>query len=1094
MSTSAEPERRHPRRPPGSHYNSHPPVPYGPPPTNPYARASHRVRHSQTYVYPEATSRRVAVAEPIIIRNQASSTPEREFPRRERKQAPVAGSNDGRDSTASGSDGEDAELLRERVRSRSPLQRRTEWIEPDDEDVRWTPEDDVLDAATYRQFSLTWLDSLNPSTRDGESSDLDAVDEKAVSTPDEPATRGAPGVRAYTSHYAGTAEMGGDHSASITVLHDPQNQTRPLFRWLHIPQTVMNFEKFWEEASTQPGFSDGEKAALFKLRAHLRKNFIKVRYNPKGEKVGYMLPKLVEMPLHSVRDKDAPRTSSSLRGSVKWVCLEYFRLRAYSGLSAASSQAFFPSQTLLQAHYSRTSRERDLEQAVSFLGIAPSDQCFHIEQVWCLVLGNHLVTCGNMPQTELEGDIITIVSEPVRESLSAPGRILVSLGNSSHWLLSPNECATWFEFVSHFRDFWPQNLVFKHKTKQVQPENWQKLLKIAERSRAPLLIALTLEPAPLTSVRVSLNPLVSESSPPDKLNVPLTSTESYNNVHVLTLFPDTSITQIATNKVEDQLNSVEKFISQQCPYPDSKAYRTCEVATRTEVHQYLASMASRVNELDNSRIRTLYEEAIELYNYAETVFDLFLPLSFDGPTTRKFWGAVRLLTVIPELDVNSTAASSPRSVADIRLFLKNLARDIEQFQKIMRYASKEQRMSLRPNRELITAWIHVLSALIGPASWFGHVEEAEVLIEEGLGKMIRSTSEVDLQDKLAVMPAGLWSLIATRLLGNQSAGSDDVVQTYSQYLSSLDANIRDKPSDRSLQRRIDLVQQEIDVIRSTLSNQQNIINTLRTGSENTFTTRIHHRSAESGGPLTSRTYRPPAHRHGRSGDHLGDHLSGEDHGTFRLGQGSPPDLNTVFLADCRAIIEQRADEFRRYWWYADDLSKAIANKVDWTKDRQENAIYAFTVVTIVFLPISAVSSIFGMNTSDVRDMNQGQWLYWAVALPVTLGVIVGGLWWMGELDAVAGWFMRASHRSTRLPVPASFNDQDGPQPLLASERPVGISSRWVRIDEPGRPPRRRRESEGAYYSDDDLDLNFRAPVRRPEYIDARAYRSQTRRY
>ena len=73
---------------------------------------------------------------------------------------------------------------------------------------------------------------------------------------------------------------------------------------------------------------------------------------------------------------------------MKWVCLEYFRLRAYSGLSAAASQAFFPSQTLLQAHYSRTSRERDLEQAVSFLGIAPSDQCFHIEQLWCLVLGS----------------------------------------------------------------------------------------------------------------------------------------------------------------------------------------------------------------------------------------------------------------------------------------------------------------------------------------------------------------------------------------------------------------------------------------------------------------------------------------------------------------------------------------------------------------------------------------------------------------------------------------------------------------------------------------------------------------------------------
>ena len=94
-------------------------------------------------------------------------------------------------------------------------------------------------------------------------------------------------------------------------------------------------------------------------------------------------------------------------------------------------------------------------------------------------------------------------------------------------------------------------------------------------------------------------------------------------------------------------------------------------------------------------------------------------------------------------------------------------------------------MSLKPNRELITAWLHVLSALVGPASWFGHVEQAEALIAEGLETMVRSTSDIELQDKVAIMPAELWTLMAIRLLGNQNSGSDDVVETYSQYLSSL---------------------------------------------------------------------------------------------------------------------------------------------------------------------------------------------------------------------------------------------------------------------------------------------------------------------
>ena len=42
-----------------------------------------------------------------------------------------------------------------------------------------------------------------------------------------------------------------------------------------------------------------------------------------------------------------------------------------------------------------------------------------------------------------------------------------------------------------------------------------------------------------------------------------------------------------------------------------------------------------------------------------------------------------------------------------------------------------------------------------------------------------------------------------------------------------------------------------------------------------------------------------------------------------------------------------------------------------------------------------------MNTSDIRNLEQGQWLYWATAVPITIGVILIGLWWMGELRNAA---------------------------------------------------------------------------------------------
>lgn len=84
-----------------------------------------------------------------------------------------------------------------------------------------------------------------------------------------------------------------------------------------------------------------------------------------------------------------------------------------------------------------------------------------------------------------------------------------------------------------------------------------------------------------------------------------------------------------------------------------------------------------------------------------------------------------------------------------------------------------------------------------------------------------------------------------------------------------------------------------------------------------------------------------------------------------------------------------------------------------TKDRQERAIYAFTMVTVIFLPLSSVASIFGMNSSDIRDMELGQWVYWATALPVTALVMVMGLLVTGDLEMARRWLQRRLPRLRR---------------------------------------------------------------------------------
>ena len=63
-------------------------------------------------------------------------------------------------------------------------------------------------------------------------------------------------------------------------------------------------------------------------------------------------------------------------------------------------------------------------------------------------------------------------------------------------------------------------------------------------------------------------------------------------------------------------------------------------------------------------------------------------------------------------------------------------------------------------------------------------------------------------------------------------------------------------------------------------------------------------------------------------------------------------------------------------------------RIESSKDRQEAAILVFTTVTIVFLPLSFVASVFGMNTFDIRNLSHSQWLFWVCAIPFTI-VVVG---------------------------------------------------------------------------------------------------------
>lgn len=85
------------------------------------------------------------------------------------------------------------------------------------------------------------------------------------------------------------------------------------------------------------------------------------------------------------------------------------------------------------------------------------------------------------------------------------------------------------------------------------------------------------------------------------------------------------------------------------------------------------------------------------------------------------------------------------------------------------------------------------------------------------------------------------------------------------------------------------------------------------------------------------------------------------------------------------------------------------------------AILVFTIVTIIFLPLSFISSFFGMNFSDIRDMETTQRLFWIVAGSLTVGTVAFAIFVAFYGSAIVDWFVawkedRKRRRKNQAPV------------------------------------------------------------------------------
>ena len=177
--------------------------------------------------------------------------------------------------------------------------------------------------------------------------------------------------------------------------------------------------------------------------------------------------------------------------------------------------------------------------------------------------------------------------------------------------------------------------------------------------------------------------------------------------------------------------------------------------------------------------------------------------------------------------------------------------------------------------------------------------------------------------------SSILALMVNKNADDVMHGAPDVVTSYATFFQRLEFDVTDDPSPRSHQQTLLRFLQEIEAILATLENQLSVVDT--------FQQSLEQQTSDNDAVLI-----------------------------YSLGQSR----QSVVIEDCKARIGGKIDKFKGLQKRAEDLGEWHRNEMDTHKDRQENAIMVFTIVTIIFLPLSFVSSVFGMNTKVRMSMSK----------------------------------------------------------------------------------------------------------------------------
>ncbi|KXJ94047.1 hypothetical protein Micbo1qcDRAFT_159003 [Microdochium bolleyi] len=120
------------------------------------------------------------------------------------------------------------------------------------------------------------------------------------------------------------------------------------------------------------------------------------------------------------------------------------------------------------------------------------------------------------------------------------------------------------------------------------------------------------------------------------------------------------------------------------------------------------------------------------------------------------------------------------------------------------------------------------------------------------------------------------------------------------------------------------------------------------------------------------------------------------------------ELESGFLQRQIRKLSSRQRQVKEHQKHVQDLHRRLRHAIEIQEETDHHAIWVFTFVTVLFLPLSFVTSFFGMNVEGIRDMEQSQYMFWIVAIPITSAVIgvslIYAYRWEKWMQAGRKWF------------------------------------------------------------------------------------------